>query len=115
VRSCLIGVSTHSPTVCGPLGSPRIGVAYALWRGFMFLHPTPTNMRRTACFRVSLSKLESRFKSLNLTFVRRRAHGRRQGWGFTEMPADVDYSPKAKRQLLYDFWCGPSPRVEGEL
>jgi len=26
------------------------------------------------------------------------------GWGFTEMPSDVDYSPKAKRQLLYDFW-----------
>lgn len=26
------------------------------------------------------------------------------GWGFTEMPTDVDYSPKAKRQLLYDFW-----------
>jgi pimeloyl-ACP methyl ester carboxylesterase len=30
------------------------------------------------------------------------------GWGFTEMPTDVDYSPKAKRQLLYDFWCAAS-------
>lgn len=29
----------------------------------------------------------------------------RQGWGFTEMPAEVSYAPEAKRRVLYDFWA----------
>ena len=27
-----------------------------------------------------------------------------QGWGFTEMPKDVSYTPEAKRKVMYDFW-----------
>lgn len=26
------------------------------------------------------------------------------GWGFTEMPKDVSYTPEAKRKVLYSFW-----------
>lgn len=26
------------------------------------------------------------------------------GWGFTEMPKEVSYTPEAKRKVLYDFW-----------
>ena len=27
-----------------------------------------------------------------------------QGWGFTEMPKNVSYTPEAKRKVLYSFW-----------